>query len=102
MKQHLSIKDLKRGSTDQLLSLSKWYNEHKGSEYYTQADIVTLDGIDIPLLTIGQILELLNDLKLKGYTIKYSIEKYLVMYNEDVYENNTLIDGLWECLIENY
>lgn len=103
MKQHLIIKDLKKGSKEQLAKLEAWYKEeHKKENYYTQSDIIMLEGLEVPLLTIGQILEILSSLNLNGYILEHKDQVYSISYREHTFENEILIDLVWDCLIENY
>lgn len=68
MIQHIGIEELKKLKGSQLDYLQEWYFErHKGHKGYTQADIVSYENHEVPLLTIGQLIEILEQYDYSGY-----------------------------------
>ncbi|MCT4661508.1 MAG: hypothetical protein N4A40_06560 [Tissierellales bacterium] len=101
MKQHLEIKDLKLASEEQLLKIQNWYFEdYKKQGNYIQADIIASEGKDIPLLTIGQIVALIDNMKLDGYKIEKTDNVYVVKSSEKQICESELIDALWKFFAE--
>lgn len=101
MKQHLEIKDLKLASEKQLLEIQNWYFEdYKKKSNYIQADIIASEGKDIPLLTIGQIIALIDNMKIDGYKIEKRDDFYVVKSSEKEICEGELIDALWKFFAE--
>lgn len=101
MKQHLEIRDLKIATDKQLLEIEKWYFEkYKMKRNYIQADIIASEGKEIPLLTIGQIIMLIDNQCLGGYKIEKKEKNYIIKSEKQEVCSKELIDALWNFFVK--
>lgn len=99
--QHIGIAELKKLNKIQLEYLQEWYfKEHKGKTGYTQSDIVSYENHEVPLLTIGQMIDILDEKDYSGYKkIDGIYYVYDVEGNMKV-ESESLIESLFNYLIQ--
>jgi len=95
MKQTISIQDLQGLSEKGKERLVKWYEEKKGTHWISSTEVL-VDGVFLPQMSIGELIEFLDEHDTNGYLLEgYSISGH---YGKD--GEPELCDLLWKDVKE--